>query len=86
MTSPEESSRCLCIRKPLLNKVIFSLENLQQRFRNRTFFQIKNVRHTDDTSIRVTADDVNFETNPEYVYCTQSKENKKRIKATAKML
>ena len=64
MTSPEESSRYLCFRKPLLNKVIFSLENLQQCFRNRTFFQIKNLRHPDDTSIRVTADDVNFVTNP----------------------
>ena len=36
----------------------FSLEHLQQRFRNRTFFQIKDLRHPDDTSIPVTADDV----------------------------
>ena len=57
-------------QKPLLHKVIFSLENLQQRFRNRTFFQIKDLRHPDDTSIRVTADDVNFVTNPEYLCCT----------------
>ena len=28
------------------------------------------MRHPDDTSIRVTADDVNFVTNPEYLYCT----------------
>ena len=70
MTTPEGSSRYKCIRKPLLHKVDFSLENLQQRFRNGTFFQIKDLRHPDDTSIRVTADDVNFVTNPEYVYCT----------------
>ena len=49
---------------------IFSFEHLQQRFRNKTFFQIKDLRHPDDTSIRVTADDVNFVTNPEYLYCT----------------
>ena len=42
---------------------------LQQRFRNRTYFQIQDLRHPDDTSIRVTADDVNFVTNPEYEYC-----------------
>ena len=65
MTTPDGSSRYQCIRKPLLHKVIFSLENLQQRFRKRTFFQIKDLRHPDDTSIRVTADDVNFVTNPE---------------------
>ena len=70
MTPPEGSSRWQYIRKPLLHKIIFSLENLQQRFRNRTFFQIKDLRHPDDTSIRVTADDVNFVTNPEYLYCT----------------
>ena len=70
MTTPEGSSRYKCIRKPLLHKVILLLENLQQRFRNRTFFQIKGLRHPDDTFIRVTADDVNFVTNPEYVYCT----------------
>ena len=57
------------IRKTLLHKVIFSLKNFQQRFRNRTFFQIKDLRHPDDTSIRVTADDVKFVTNPEYIYC-----------------
>ena len=34
------------------------------------FFQIKDLRHPDDTSIPVTADDVNFVTNPEYLYCT----------------
>ena len=34
------------------------------------FFQIKDLRHPDDTSIRVTADGVNFVTNAEYVYCT----------------
>ena len=56
-------------QKTLLHKVIFSLENLQQRFRNRTFFQIKDFRLPDDTSIRVTADDVNFVTNPECLYC-----------------
>ena len=50
--------------------VIFSLENLQQSFRNGTFLQIKDLCHSDDTSIRVTADDVNFVTNAEYVYCT----------------
>ena len=50
--------------------VIFSLENLQQRYRNRTFFQIKGMLHPDNTSIRITADDVNFVTTPEYVYCT----------------
>ena len=49
--------------------VLFSLENLQQSFRNRTFFQNKDLRHPDDTAIRVTADDINFVTNPEYVYC-----------------
>ena len=66
MTTPEGSSRYKCIRKPLLhNKVC-----LQQRFRNRTYYQIKDLRHPDNTSIRVTADDVNFVTNPEYVYCT----------------
>ena len=70
MTTPEGSSRYKCIRKPLLQQVDFSLENLQQRFRNGTFFQIKDLHHPDDTSIRVTADDVNFVTNPEYVYCT----------------
>ena len=70
MTTPEGSSRYKCFIKPLLHKVIFSLENLQQRFRKRTFFEIKDLRHPDDTSIRVTADDVNFVTNPEYVYCT----------------
>ena len=42
---------------------------LQQRFRNRTYFQIQDLRHPDDTSIRVTADDVNFVTNPKYEYC-----------------
>ena len=70
MANPEGSSRYKCIRKPILHKVIFSLENLQQHFRNRTFFQIKDLRHPDNTSIRVTADDVNFVTIPEYVYCT----------------
>ena len=34
------------------------------------FFQIKDLCHPDDTSIRVTADDVKFVTNPEYVFCT----------------
>ena len=36
------------------------------------FFQIKDLRHPDDTSIRVTAGDVNFVTNAEYmyIYCT----------------
>ena len=56
-------------QKPILHKAIFSLENLHQCCRNRTFFQIKDLRHPDDTSIRVTADDVNFVTNPEYLYC-----------------
>ena len=75
MTTSEGSSRYMCIRKPLLHnidqyKVIFSLENLQQRFRNRTFFEMKDLRHPDGTSIRITADDVNFVTNSEYVYCT----------------
>ena len=70
MATPEGSSRYKCIRKPLLHKVIFSLKNLQQRFRNRTFFQIKDLRHPDNTSIRVTADNVNFVTIPEYVYST----------------
>ena len=70
MTTPEGSSSYECVRKSLLHKVIFSLEILQQRFRNRTIFQIKDLRHPDDTSIRVTADDVNFVTNSEYVYCT----------------
>ena len=70
MTTPEGSSRYKSIRKPLLHKVIFSLENLKQRFRNRTFFQIKDLRHPDDTSNRVTAEGVNFVTNSEYVYCT----------------
>ena len=50
-------------------KVIFLLENLQQRFRNRTYFQIKDLRHPDDTFIRFSVDDVNFVTNAEYVYC-----------------
>ena len=59
MTIPEGSSKYNCIRKPLLhyidqNKVIFSLENLQQRFRNRTLIQIKDLRHPDATSIRYT--------------------------------
>ena len=70
VTTPEGSSRWLCIRKPLLHKVIFSLEHLQQRFRNTTFYQIKDLHHPDDTSILVTADDVNFVKNPEYLYCT----------------
>ena len=71
MTTPEGSSRYKCIRKPSLHNIMsFSCFNLQQRFRNRTFFQIKDLRHPDDTSIRVTADDVNFVTNAEYVYCT----------------
>ena len=48
-------------------KVLFSLENLQLRFRNRTFFQIKDLRRPDDTSIRVTTDDVNFVMNAEHV-------------------
>ena len=30
------------------------------------FFQIEGLRHLDDTSMLVTADDVNFVTNPEY--------------------
>ena len=60
----------LVYQNTLLHKVIFSLENLQQRFRNRTFFQIKGLRHPDGTSIRIIADDVNFVTNPEYLYCT----------------
>ena len=34
------------------------------------FFQIKDLRHPEDTSMRVTADDVKFVSNPEYVYCT----------------
>ena len=69
MTTPEGSSRYM---KNIIAKykVIFSLENLQQRFQNRTFFQIKDLHHPDDTSVRVTADDVNFVTNAEYVYCT----------------
>ena len=77
MTTPEGSSRYQGIRTPLLHKVIFSLENLHQRFRNRTFFQIKYLRHLYETSIRVTADDVNFVTNLEYVYCTQGSEKRK---------
>ena len=67
MTTPEMPSRYKCFRKSLLHKVIFLLENLQQIFRNRTFFQIKDLRHPDDTSIRVTADDANFVTTSEYV-------------------
>ena len=58
----------VCKKKTLLHKVIFSIENLQQCFRNRTFFHIKDLRHPDDTSD--TTDDVNFVTNPEYLYCT----------------
>ena len=69
MTTPERSSRYQCIRRPLLHKVIFLLENLQQRFQNGTFFQIKGMRHPKDTSIRVSADDVNFVANTEYVNC-----------------
>ena len=75
----------IVLRKPLLHKVIFSLEHLQQRFRNRTFFQIKDLRHPDDTSILVTADDVNFVTNPEYLYC-KVKKKKEKNKSITKML
>ena len=64
-------------QKTIIAEGHFSLENLQQRFRNGTFFQIKDLRHPEDTSIRVTADDVNFVTNPEYLYCTLSKEKNK---------
>ena len=70
MTTPEGSSRYKCIIKPLLHKVIFSLENLQQLFGNRTFFQIKDLCHPEDTSILVADDEVNFVTNLEFVYCT----------------
>ena len=60
------------IRKPLLQNIrSFSrLKTCNNVFINRTFFQIKDLRHPDDTSICVTADDVNFVTNAEYVYCT----------------
>ena len=58
-------------RKTIIGEGHFLAWNLQQRFRNRTFFQIKELRHPDDTSLRgVTADDVNFVTDPEYLYCT----------------
>ena len=84
MTTPEGPSRYKCIRKPLLHKVIFSLENLQQRFGNRTFFQIKDLRHPGDTSICLTADYVNFVTNSEYLYCTLRKEKKEKNKCNNK--
>ena len=64
MTTPEGSSRYKCIRKPLLHKVISCLKTC-----NRTFFQIKDLRHPEDTFKRVTADDINFVMNPECVYC-----------------
>ena len=70
MATPEGSSRYKCILKPLLHKVIFSLENLQQRFRNRTFFEIKDLHHPDNTSLRVAADDGIFVTIQEYLYRT----------------
>ena len=62
------------------------LENLQQRFRNKTFFQIKELCHLDDTSMRVTADDVNFITNPEYLTVRKVKKKEKKKEATTKML
>ena len=48
--------------------------NVFEKFNNgmqkviKHFFQIKDLHHPDDTSVRVTAGDVNFVTNPEYVY------------------
>ena len=64
MTNPEWSSRYKCIRKPSLHNVR-SFSRL--KFQNRTFFQIEDLRHPDDTFIHVTADVVNFVTNAEYV-------------------
>ena len=72
MTTPEGSSRYSVSE----NHYCIIRSFLQQRFRNRTYFQIKDLRPPDQTPIRVTADDVNFVTNPEYVYCTLSKEKK----------
>ena len=72
MTTPEGSSRYKCIRKPSLHTIrLFSrLKTCNNVFEIEHFLQIKDLRHPDDTSIRVTADDVNFVTNAEYVYCT----------------
>ena len=69
MTTPKGSSRFKCIRKPSLHN-IRSFSRLKTCNKNETFFQIKDLRHPDNTSICVTADDVNFVTNAEYVYCT----------------
>ena len=59
-----ESEKHYCIRS------FFRLKTSNNIFEIEPFLQIKDLRHPDDTSIRVTADDVNFLTNPEYVYCT----------------
>ena len=72
MATPEGSSRYMCIRKPLLHNIrsFPRLKTCNNVFEKVHFLQIKDLRHPDDTSIRVTADDVNFVTNAEYVYCT----------------
>ena len=44
------------------------LKTCNNVFEIEPFFQIKDLRHPDDTSD--TADDVKFVTNPEYLYCT----------------
>ena len=54
---------------------------MQQRFQNKIFFQIKDLRHPDDTSMPFNADvdDINFVSNPENVY-TVCKVKKKEQK------
>ena len=71
MTTPEGSSRYKCIRKPSLHNIrSFSrLKTCNNAFEIEPFFQIIDLRHPDDTYIHVTADDINFVTNAEHVYC-----------------
>ena len=68
MTTHEGSSRYKYIRKPSLHNLrSFScLKTCNNIVEIEHFFQIKDLRHPNDTSIRVTADDVNFVTNAEY--------------------
>ena len=65
MTTPEGSSRYsvseyhYCIRSFSRLKACNNVSEI-----------VKDLRYPDDTSVRVTADDVYLVTNPEYTYCT----------------
>ena len=70
MTTPEGSSDDSVSENHYCIRSFSRLKTCNSVFEIEPFFQIKDLRHPDDTSIPVTAVDVDFVTNPEYLYCT----------------